>query len=120
MSENKLDQLLKILQDIKNLRDNKNEDEEDEEGEEEESLCPYLKSLKEDYTDFAAWCFGSEDKGLYKESIKNAKLRWKRLHPSLEIPRIFQTNFKLEHSDMQLLLVLDAYPLFLKEKESKK
>lgn len=84
------------------------EDDEDDE-------CEIMKSLEKDYNDFMNWSLGTcVDKKLSK---KTAVKIWMKLHPELEVPRVFRSEHSISSELATICLFLDVYPLYLAEKK---
>lgn len=105
MEEDRLEEILRNLEELTQLG-RKLQDELGEEEEEDE----IVKSLSEDYNDFFVWALGEKVvRCTRKELIK----KWKKTHPDLPIPRIFQTDADIGKELTTICLFMDAYPLYL-------
>jgi hypothetical protein len=101
----------------KNCEKEEQEEEEEEEEEEEKEKCEFYESLKNDYEELMMWVFGRKNGTiLNREALKI----WKELHPTLPIPRVFETVQNLGREQTFICLLLDVFPLFLKEKNKPK
>ena len=79
-------------------------------------LTPEIKKItqeiEKEYKNFLTWAIGEE---IFIGEKKDALKRWKQLHPNLPIPRGLQINLTFENKEEIIMLMLDAYPLYLKE-----
>jgi len=116
MEKDRFEHLLENLQALIEIGKNIKEDL-DEEKEEDE----FLKSLHDDYNDFFTWAFGlspneSDNKKKYLKA--NLKMRWEKLHPEHILPRVLQSEYVLNPALNTVCLFMDAYPIFLEERET--
>jgi hypothetical protein len=82
-----------------------------------EKECPHLASLEKDYEDFLKWTFSSGKPG-DKWTRSEARKAWEKHHPSLPMPRYFELRKPALSPDAAILLLMfDAYPLYLAEKK---
>lgn len=88
--------------------------EEQQEDDEDDEECEILESLEQDYKDFMEWAFGSA-RAIQTSKRKSVKI-WKKLHPGLPVPRVMQTEKGLNPNMSTICLFMDAYPLYLAEK----
>jgi len=72
-----------------------------------------VASLHEDYNAFFTWAIGDESDKKDKYSKEEMCKKWKRMHPGLPLPRVFQTEADLGKCLSTVCLFMDAYPLFL-------
>lgn len=76
--------------------------------------CEIAKSLQEDYNAFFTWAIGSNEPTCAKDQMIK---KWAKKHPSLPVPRIFQTEVNLGAALSTACLFMDAYPLYLESLE---
>jgi hypothetical protein len=83
-------------------------DEEENDMDESEEIC---EALQKTYDDFIKWALGKVENMTHKDAVK----AWKKLHPEEDLPRVFYLK-NLWSFGVILYLILDTYPIYLKEK----
>jgi len=78
-----------------------------------ESICDELDS---EYRAFFEWCFGKDTNQI--ASFENAQLCWSKKNPSLPMPRVMLIKGGIPATERMIMLMIDAYPMYLKEKST--
>ncbi len=107
--------LLKTLQQLVELRDQLEEKDKEEESGDETQHKKNLYELKEDYELCFKWALNLD--GDTRLGAEDTKKRWDSLHPGLPIPRVCLCDPEDIGSGFTMLFLMDAYPLFIKEKD---
>ncbi len=97
--------LLEALKDAKYCKKECCEDDEDAE---------IFDDLNAIHSEFMRWCFGISES--VKWSFPKSRKYWQKLHPELPIPRVLTLENSIDSNVANLFLMLDAYPMFLEEK----
>ncbi|HSZ84742.1 MAG TPA: hypothetical protein VK787_01860 [Puia sp.] len=98
------------LHDLLKEQCEKEDDYEDEDDEE----CEFLASLQKDFDKIMNWAFNSTEVGSNK---KLARTTWKKLHPTLPMPRIMKSDTNISPLMAAICLFIDIIPLYNAEKK---